>query len=389
MATLRQVFESLSLDLTSVFVAVIGLVAVTIAAILHYPPLTNRNVEEDLRFDEYQIILRFSILTIVPFSVLICSDLVQASRTKTDAISSLVAKIIPAVVIVIPNTYVLLRGERGSNDKCAVAIQLFLVSHIIIHTAMKNDGMLSRNRKWRFMFCSIANSIAFLSWSLDDNSRLWLSMGVIFHSMSSGIIVHRLYQLMRHSNKVALASASNHTTQSKKSVHTRWNSCCNYFVYLVLIIATWALSAIKEQTAGLSLHFYLMYCAAISCMVLGDRAAQASIKLVSIAADLNRGFVRFISHELLSHLNHLCAGLEQLANESSCRSLTDSSRRLMVVELQHSCDSSVQILNDVLIFDGLRTDDIKKKERTTVNVNRLIRRVVKELEPLVRFLDSE
>ena len=58
------------------------------------------------------------------------------------------------------------------------------------------------------------------------------------------------------------------------------------------------------------------------------------------------------------------------------------SRRGMIEELQESCDSSVQILNDVLIFDGLRQDE-GGKQRAVIGVNRLLRRVVKELEPQV------
>ena len=54
----------------------------------------------------------------------------------------------------------------------------------------------------------------------------------------------------------------------------------------------------------------------------------------------------------------------------------------MLRELQESCESSVQILDDVLIFDGLR-DNQDAKQRSVIGVNRLFRRLVTELEPLV------
>ena len=54
----------------------------------------------------------------------------------------------------------------------------------------------------------------------------------------------------------------------------------------------------------------------------------------------------------------------------------------MLRELQESCESSVQILDDVLIFDGLR-DNQDAKQRSIIGVNRLFRRLVTELEPLV------
>ena len=385
------------------------LVSIGFAPILLIAALTthqqNENSGGDSYFLDYKRLLLLSILTILPFSVLILSDLIQTISkwmqsewaTESDTNSFVVMKLVIPLVVIIPNLCVFLYGNNRaySTASCALTFQLFFISHSIIFTAMKSDDMLIR-RKWWFCLSSVGNGFAFICWCLGgmnhDTSRFWFSMGLAAHVLSGGVFVRSLYQFARETTKVAFAAPSglvqSKPMQPKRTADSRWNSSYNYLMYLGLIIATWSITWIdKSERSGLLSNYYVMYLTAISRMVLGDRAVQASVKLVSMAADLNRGFVRFISHELLSHLNHLCIGLEQLVNESSYKS-TDSSRKLILIELQQSCDSSVQILKDVLIFDGLRTDGRKRKERMTICVNGLIRRVVKELEPLVRIFQS-
>ena len=54
----------------------------------------------------------------------------------------------------------------------------------------------------------------------------------------------------------------------------------------------------------------------------------------------------------------------------------------MLKEMQLSCESTVQILDDVLIFDGLRENQ-GAKQRCVIGVNGLFRRLLRELSPLV------
>ena len=56
----------------------------------------------------------------------------------------------------------------------------------------------------------------------------------------------------------------------------------------------------------------------------------------------------------------------------------------MLKDMQLSCDSTVQILDDVLIFDGLRENSPRgAKQRSVIGVNGLFRRLVRDLTPLV------
>ena len=111
-----------------------------------------------------------------------------------------------------------------------------------------------------------------------------------------------------------------------------------------------------------------------------------------LVSSMNRNFVRFVSHELRSHLNHVCYGLEEF--KSTIPMLGDgkqSTNRLAAVvgamdtlvdDMQDSCDSSLQILNDILLFDTLRNGAAASR-REMLELKKIMRSVVEEVEALV------
>ena len=70
------------------------------------------------------------------------------------------------------------------------------------------------------------------------------------------------------------------------------------------------------------------------------------MKTVEAASAMNRNFVRFISHELRSHLSHLTLGLQHLGLDVEN---SNTVAQKMLEELQETCEECLQILNDILV----------------------------------------
>lgn len=69
------------------------------------------------------------------------------------------------------------------------------------------------------------------------------------------------------------------------------------------------------------------------------------------AAQMNSDFVRFVSHELRSHISHLSLGLQILRDDTKPY---EKIKLVAIGDLQDTCDISTQVLNDILIFTDMR-----------------------------------
>jgi len=73
--------------------------------------------------------------------------------------------------------------------------------------------------------------------------------------------------------------------------------------------------------------------------------------------DIQRTFIRYVSHEMRTPLNSACMGLE-LLHDSSAITKKDASAAVVLEDVVHSCDSAVSILDELLIFEKLESKSL-------------------------------
>lgn len=165
-----------------------------------------------------------------------------------------------------------------------------------------------------------------------------------------------------------------------------------FFVHVVLI---WAMCLRYMASPNRAVHLVQGLCYVQLIPVLGFSCFhdifQNKPSLATLVSNSNRDFVRFISHELRSHLSFLSFGLLHLKDGSSGDGISTSStlwprrpparKGQLLGELQESCDAAVQVLDEVLVFDRLRNEESHNK--TLVDVKLLLRRAIDNIESRV------
>lgn len=166
-----------------------------------------------------------------------------------------------------------------------------------------------------------------------------------------------------------------------------WN-CGTYFVYVGAFVLASSIFQWKQMHAPcddeITVYVWIQLIPIILRAIFHDMITSMDTEAaVAIAIKLNRGFVRYISHELRSHLNHMSADIYTLRHERDVAG-TRQGRQRVLAGMQQACDSSVGILDDVLIFDKLRDSwEVKEKTWSLLDVKVLLRKVVDELSPQV------
>jgi signal transduction histidine kinase len=74
---------------------------------------------------------------------------------------------------------------------------------------------------------------------------------------------------------------------------------------------------------------------------------------------VKRNFVRYISHEIRTPLNTVAMGLHLAMKELQKNSNINKKSIEIINDIQKSCDTSVEILNDILTYDKLEAGDLK------------------------------
>ena len=115
-----------------------------------------------------------------------------------------------------------------------------------------------------------------------------------------------------------------------------------------MLVATYFWASFYELSAKNTVrHFermnYIVLFAFIAMLCRHENSSTKNYAAADTASDGNTSFVRFISHELLSHLNHLNLGLQILVEETPRE---ESSKHATITDLQDTCDSAQLVMND-------------------------------------------
>lgn len=304
------------------------------------------------------------------------------------------------VLVLVPNCAIC--GLISISTKLysiVVAYQLLLICQYVLGCAVGRDVTL---RSGKYVIYTIfpflnASSIAmwFFMWNFNYTSTIKLIASASMFT-SLGVALTRIIILLREwyvatstsvlCEDLSVASAS---FTSSKDNERRLTICSFYMLYIFsisLIWILWLIPTFSGQSIDITRLGYLVAFLLLVVTKFHERLHKDTIKLVSMAMNMNKVFVRFISHELRSHMGHLSMGLEQLADEVPVGA--DTTAR-MIEELKDSCDSSLQILNDVLVFDGLDAKEQKSDLISVVKVKRIISTGIKEIEPVVSELSLD
>lgn len=192
--------------------------------------------------------------------------------------------------------------------------------------------------------------------------------------------------LVRSCDEAAMMSAS---SSSSKDDEFRARACTYYIAHVAIMTSIWILWIIPMPYGYPRSYTRVGYLVAFLSLFISNLHARLEkdiVKVIAMAMNMNRVFIRFISHELRSHMGHLSMGLDQLLDEVPSHLQTAVS---MIEELQDSCGSSVQILNDVVVFDGLglskKGNNQQSQERrvSALQTKNLICAGIQEMETLV------
>ena len=96
-------------------------------------------------------------------------------------------------------------------------------------------------------------------------------------------------------------------------------------------------------------------------------------------------FVRYISHEVRTPLNTAIMGLQVLAEEISKNRNMNADTLDTLNDVKNACDVSVNVLNELLIFDKLESGNLML-EMTRFPVMEFIEEVVRSFQVQVSYI---
>lgn len=299
-----------------------------------------------------------------------------------------------SLLVLLPNC--LLCGMGSIPDKLytiIVAYQLLFFSQHILLQAIGRDSSLRSEKKILRICLPILNTAVivawYIRWVLINNIAVALvaagSMFIVLSTALTRIIVLKREFYLSTSISVSCENVDVPSTSItfSKNNELRLVSCCYYLLYMFSVSLVWILWLVPTSnkfTHDFTRLAYLVEFLLLLVTKFHERVDKDTLKLVSMAMNMNRLFVRFISHELRSHVGHLSMGLDQLTDVVPAGA--DTTVR-MIEELQDSCDSSLQILEDVVVFDGLNYQDQNGDCISIVRMKKIISMGIKEIEPVV------
>lgn len=180
---------------------------------------------------------------------------------------------------------------------------------------------------------------------------------------------------------VAVQAAENSTNESPPDGMMLWQD----YAYVIFILLVWIVKIYftvcpQESTiSSMAIAFSFVQIFPVYSDFLVHKTSIQYGSLTAKVVKLNREFVRFVSHELRSHVSHMSSGIQQLW-EDAMLIQRDSSG--ILTELQESCIACLGVLDDILIFDRFRDGHVLSKV-VGVDVKFLLRRALDSVESKV------
>lgn len=229
-----------------------------------------------------------------------------------------------------------------------------------------------------------------------------VGFGVILHALVLCNMMKNLYEMV-----VKLLVLDSHIISTLdvshfKAIARSRSAIFNGILYIFFVVVNWMILFVgssphninginKGQHTAQLISIFLFI---LISSLFAEHMTLDKLSATKMVQKMNRNFIRFISHELLSHLNHVCFGLDEL--EDNLASMAESNAAphtsnhfklasLLVADLQKSSDNSVQMLNDVLLFETLR-EDPSRAQKDVLMVKPLLKAVVDDVETTVRIL---
>lgn len=189
----------------------------------------------------------------------------------------------------------------------------------------------------------------------------------------------------------------------RKQGMVKRNNLEHFVVYAIFMVSYWIIfifcrnqNGYALTTVEISAYLFIQVIPVAATPFLCRRSRRYIDTLIEdTVGTKKRAFVRFVSHELRSHISSMVSGLGQLydidASEPSKEETAFDpavaaqrvNRRRILAEIQESCDSTVRILDDILVYDRMR-DPGHRLQRNLVDVKYLLKRSVGGVGQLVR-----
>lgn len=152
-----------------------------------------------------------------------------------------------------------------------------------------------------------------------------------------------------------------------RGIYSGFTNLLNAGLFLAFILVYWTFG-FSHRTAWMNLSYLLTVTATLSYLCV-LHLLEISMVTLGPQDDHDTKFVRFISHELRSHLSHLAMGLQMVCEEIKP---DDIQTRKLLSELQDSCDSAVQILSDILVVNRLQLSERLAVSKSLLPVSQMV-----------------
>ena len=295
-------------------------------------------------------------------------DLKDSAGKNVIALSSAVS----VVVLIFCGSYKTLRIQLVHSTLTCLVI---VASHTLLTFGI---GFPISNSFSKFFAVSL-NSLAFFCFWLS----CWTPYNyLVFLGVSLHVVV-ALFLISKNAPKIRLICGRKASLGSK-AVFDPTIDVWNVGIFLIAIIYFWTslykLDQIREPGHHLENLIYVVVFAVVAASCNDENMHVANNGASEIASDLNTAFVRFISHELLSHLNHLNLGLQILLEETPRE---ERSRYAGITDLQDTCDNAQQVMNEIAMLTELQSSK-KKKKKTLASCGWALKFAIKNIEKNVR-----
>ena len=212
------------------------------------------------------------IYAVAPFVWISACDILQVVNAEVknshdnylDTAISL--KCLPLLIFILPLCIVLaFEGQYGVIVTPLVTVQLLLMAHLFSFKALANDVELSRRQQMQ-LIKAIFLSLGFFSWRQSvmephcRNCTLWLSIGIISHTICGCCCIWRLLSISRAYCKslsiVPLQHNNYELPNSDNSSSQRSYVVWNYLMVLMLIVISWMCTGLMHLMTWL---LYLLF----------------------------------------------------------------------------------------------------------------------------------
>ena len=263
-------------------------------------------------------------------------------------------EVVTAAIIFIPNLSVYFCFPRTHHVASSILrCQLLICSHIFLAKAVSGSktmgAMLYGIPR---SLALLVNSAGFVLWfySMVDGSVFPFVLAIVIHGLVCAyLFLHPANIIDEVGSASSDVGIDSHTNISRASSELFYKQlyggfiACNWVIFLGLRFGARSDDFARDDDY---LHEYLISFAIIAIQLNRKEELRDDVKTTETASTMNRDFVRYISHELRSHLSHLTLGLQHLGLDVD---ESNVAAQKMLQELQETCEECLQILNDILV----------------------------------------